>query len=101
MPTASGSVPNARLAPLPNKQSPQAKKASRCLHDRRPSRHPPSPMVLATPFFRHLARPREAEKTEREKVMMNSRRPSMKVPSPKTVSPRLTSPAPVRIFSNS
>ena len=38
-------------------------------------------MVLATPFFRHLARPREAEKTEREKVRRNSVSPSVKVPS--------------------
>ena len=30
-------------------------------------------MVLATPFFRHLARPREAEMTEREKVRRNLR----------------------------
>jgi len=28
--------------------------------------------LLATPFFRHLARPREAEMTERMKVMKNS-----------------------------
>ena len=28
-------------------------------------------MDLATPFFRHLARPREAEKMEREKLMEN------------------------------
>ena len=66
-----GSVTIPRQAPLANKQSAQAKKASRCLHDRRPSRQPPSPIGLATPFFMHLARPREAEKTEREKVMMN------------------------------
>ena len=38
-------------------------------------------MVLATPFFRHLARPREAEKTEREKVRRNSVSPSKKGPS--------------------
>ena len=29
-------------------------------------------MGLATPFFRHLARPREAENKEREKVTRNS-----------------------------
>ena len=48
------------------------KKASRYLADSRPSRQPPAPMGLATPFFRHLARPREAKKTEREKVMRNT-----------------------------
>ena len=47
------------------------KKASRYLADRRPSRQPPAPMGLATPFFRHLARPREAEKMESEKLMEN------------------------------
>ena len=47
------------------------KRASKCRADRRPSRQPPSPMDLATPFFRHLARPREAEKMEREKLMEN------------------------------
>ena len=41
-------------------------------------------MGLATPFFRHLARPREAEKTERKKVMMNSVRPSI-MPSAKII----------------
>ena len=57
-------------------------------------------MVLATPFFRHLARPREAEKTEREKVMRNSVRPSIKVPSPRMIFLILGSPPdPVKILS--
>ena len=58
-------------------------------------------MGLATPFFRHLARPREAEKTEREKVMKNSMKPSIKVPTPKMMLYRLE-PArgPVTILSS-
>ena len=54
---------------LANKLTPQAKKASRYLHDSRPSRQPPAPMGLAAPFLRHLTRPREAEKKERKRVM--------------------------------
>ena len=38
------------------------------LADRRPSIGPPGPIILATPFLRHLARPREAEKTEEKNV---------------------------------
>ena len=86
---------NPRQTPLVAKQSPQTKKARRCRADRRPSRQPPAPMVLATPFFRHLARPREAEKTEREKVMMNSLQPLKKVPLLKRTVFRLLSLYPV------
>ena len=35
---------------------------------RSPSTGPPGAIGLATPFFRHLARPRQAEKQERMKV---------------------------------
>ena len=60
-------------------------------------------MGLATPFFRHLARPREAENKEREKVMMNSMKPPysllIKVPSPKMMFSRLSSdPHPVKYY---
>ena len=37
----------------------------------KPSRGPLDEMVLATPTFRHLARPKEAENTELENVMKN------------------------------
>ena len=87
-----GIVTNPRLAPLAPKQAAQAKKASRCLHDRRPSRQPPSPIGRATPFFRHLARPREAENQERERVVRNSVIPSGKELSLENTSRRLESP---------
>ena len=76
-----------RQAARANKQIPQMMRASKCRADRRPSRQPPSPMGLATPFFRHLARPKEAEKKEREKVMINSVYPSekLKMPLPKMI----------------
>ena len=37
----------------------------------KPSRGPADEIVLATPTFRHLARPSEAENTEVENVMKN------------------------------
>ena len=97
--TPTGLVTNPRQTPLATKQDPQAKKASRCLHDRRPSRQPPSPMGLATPFFRHLARPRAAEMLERTRVVKNSISPSVKVPLPKMMFLRLASSNPVAIIS--
>ena len=96
--TPRGFETNPRQAPLATKESPQAKKASRCLHERRPSRHPPSLMVLATPFFRHLDKPREAEKMERTPVRKNSISPSVKVPLPKMMFLRLASSNPVAIL---
>ena len=35
------------------------------LADNKPSIAPPGPIIFATPFLRHLARPSEADKTER------------------------------------
>ena len=55
---------NPRQVALAPRQNPEAKKARRLRQERRPSRHPPGPIGLATPFFRHLARPREAEMME-------------------------------------
>ena len=90
-----------RQDPLDTKQAAHMKRASRYRADRRPSRQPPPPMDLATPFFRHLARPREAEKTERERVRMNSIRPSVNVPAPKTDDASFLSPsAPERLSLN-
>ena len=86
--------------PLATKQSPQAKKARMFLHDKIPSRQSSSPIGLATPFLRHLDRPREAEKTEREKVILNSQRPSTKVPSPKMMLFRLSSDPVIILISS-
>ena len=55
-----------RQNPLVPRLKPEAKNARRCRAERRPSRQPPAPIGLATPFLRHLARPREAEVMERE-----------------------------------
>ena len=44
------------------------KKARMNLAVRRPSMGPPGPIILATPFLRHFARPRDAENTEEKKV---------------------------------
>ena len=49
-------------------------------------------MVLATPFFRHLARPREAENQERKRVMRYSVIPSAKKLSLENTFLRLESP---------
>ena len=54
--------------PLTTKQQPEAMKAKINLPLRSPSTGPPGNIRLATPYFRHLARPREAEKQERMKV---------------------------------
>ena len=54
--------------PLATKQHPEAMKAKINLPLRSPSTGPPGAIGLATPFFRHLARPRQAEKQERLKV---------------------------------
>ena len=56
--------------PLTTKQQAEAMKAKINLPLRSPSTGPPGAIGLATPFFRHLARPRQAEKQEREKVRM-------------------------------
>ena len=49
------------------KMRPEARKATRKRPLSSPSRTPPVPIVLATPYSNPLARPREAEKVE---VMM-------------------------------
>ena len=54
--------------PLITKQVAEATRAMINLPERKPSSRPPGEMGLATPFFRHLASPREAEKQERMKV---------------------------------
>ena len=56
--------------PLTTKQQAEAMKAKINLPLRSPSTGPPGAIGLATPFFRHLARPRQAEKMERMKVRM-------------------------------
>ena len=54
--------------PFTTKQQAEAMKAKINLPLRSPSTGPPGAIGLATPFFRHLARPRQAEKQERMKV---------------------------------
>ena len=56
--------------PLTIKQHPEAMKAITNFPLRCPSTGPPGAIGLATPFFRHLAMPREAEKMERPRVKM-------------------------------
>ena len=58
--------------PLTTKQQAEAMKAKINLPLRSPSTGPPGAIGLATPFFRHLARPRQAEKQERMKVRKNN-----------------------------
>jgi len=50
--------------PLNTSPQKEARKASINFPLRRPSRGPPGAMGLATPFLRHLARPRVAEMME-------------------------------------
>ena len=50
--------------PLTINTTAEATMATKNLPVRSPSRVPPGAMGLATPFLRHLARPRDAEMTE-------------------------------------
>ena len=51
---------------LTTRQDAEAIRAKINLPEKRPSSGPPGEIGLATPVFRHLASPREAEKQERE-----------------------------------
>ena len=53
-------------SPLVTNTTTEARKATRNFPVKSPSRVPPGAMGLATPFLRHLARPRAAEMIEME-----------------------------------
>ena len=59
-------------SPLAINDTAEARKATTNFPVRNPSRVPPGAMGLATPFLRHLARPREAEMKEMMKVVRNT-----------------------------
>ena len=62
----------AKPIPLATNPAAEASRAVTNFQVRSPSRDPPGAMGLATPFLRHLARPRAAEKMEMEMVVKNS-----------------------------
>lgn len=65
--------------PLATDPTAEARNPSRNFPLRRPSRGPPGAIGLATPFLRHLARPKAAEMTERAKVVKNSSQATLKL----------------------